>query len=69
MKNNIFDVIYYFVDRKVKVPIAVSSSDDLSNIIFPQKCFVDRLKEKTPASAEIFINVINVGTYLLFQNE
>lgn len=68
-KNNNFDVIYYFKDEKVKVPIAVSSSNDLSNIIFPQKNFVDMLKEKTPANAEIFINVINVGTYLLFQNE
>ncbi|WP_313309711.1 hypothetical protein [Lactococcus taiwanensis] len=69
MKNNNFYVIYYFKDEKVKVPIAVSSSNDLSNIIFPQKGFVDMLKEKTPANAEIFINVINVGTYLLFQNE
>ncbi|GEM_PF-2017063 len=68
-KNNNFDVIYYFKDEKVNVPIAVSSSNDLSSIIFPQKCFVDMLKEKTPANAEIFINVINVGTYLLFQNE
>ncbi|MGO3037797.1 MAG: hypothetical protein ACTIDL_07580 [Lactococcus lactis] len=69
MSNNNFHVIYYFKDEKVKVPIAVSSSNDLSNIIFPQKYFVDMLKEKTPANAEIFINVINVGTYLLFQNE
>lgn len=69
MSNKNFYVIYYFKDEKVKVPIAVSSSNDLSNIIFPQKGFVDMLKEKTPANAEIFINVINVGTYLLFQNE
>lgn len=69
MINNNFDVIYYFKNGKIKVPIAVSNSNDLLNIIFPQNGFVDMLKEKTPASAEIFIDVINVGTYILSQNE
>ncbi|WP_282670707.1 hypothetical protein [Lactococcus cremoris] len=67
-KNNNFDVIYYFKDEKVKVPIAVSSSNDLSNIIFPQKNFRDELKKEAPDGSDIFINIINVGTYLLKTN-
>ena len=68
MSNNNFDVIYYFKDEKVKVPIAVSSSNDLSNIIFPQKNFRDKLKKEAPDGSDIFINIINVGTYLLKTN-
>ncbi|MEI3647578.1 hypothetical protein Tempeh6L_08220 [Lactococcus lactis subsp. lactis] len=67
-KNNNFDVIYYFKDGKVNVPIAVSISNDLSNIMFPQKSFRDKLKKEAPDGSDIFINIINVGTYLLKMN-
>lgn len=66
--NNNFDVIYYFKDVKINVPIAVCSSNHLSNIIFPQKHFIDKLKKETPDGLDIFINIINVGTYLLKTN-
>ena len=67
-KNNNFDVIYYFKDVKVNVPIAVSISNDLFNIMFPQKSFRDKLKKEAPDGSDIFINIINVGTYLLKTN-
>ncbi|MCT0052090.1 hypothetical protein [Lactococcus lactis] len=67
-KNNNFDVIYYFKDEKVNVPIAVSISNDLFNIMFPQKSFRDELKKEAPDGSDIFINIINVGTYLLKTN-
>ena len=67
-KNNNFDVIYYFKDGKVNVPLAIKKSNDLPNIIFPEKVFVDRLKKEAPDGSDIFINIINVGTYLLKTN-
>ncbi len=68
MSNNNFDVIYYFTKEKLNIPLAISSSNDLSNIMFPQKSFRDKLKKEAPDGSDIFINIINVGTYLLKTN-
>lgn len=68
MSNKNFYVIYYLKDGKVNVPIAVSISNDLFNIMFPQKSFIDKLKKEAPDGSDIFINIINVGIYLLKTN-
>ncbi|KSU21232.1 hypothetical protein LMG9449_0516 [Lactococcus lactis subsp. lactis] len=36
--------------------------------MFPQRSFRDKLKKETPDGSDIFINIINVGTYLLKTN-
>ena len=68
MSNNNFDVIYYFTKEKLNIPLAIKKSNDLPNIIFPEKVFVFRLKKEAPDGSDIFINIINVGTYLLKTN-